>query len=388
MAILNRIRILTGIAAGLCILASSTAADAKDITVGFITSLSGPVSSLGIPYQKGIKTAIAYQGEIGGHKIKVIELDDASNPTEASRNARKLIDEEKVDIILGSAGGPSTLAIAAIARENKTQQLALSNTDLPGPDGAWMITIPQSAPLMISAVIDRMKANGVKTVGYIGYSDSWGDLVYNSLVKAAQSADIKVVSNERYARSDSAVTGQIIKIVALRPDAVITGTSGTPGALPYLELAKRNYKGQIYGMHSLINPEFVRVAGSSADGMLLPSGPVIVAQDLPADNPIRKISLEFQNLYQKVNGAAVTDEFSAYSFDAWLIFLDAAKRALTKAEPGTPEFRQALHEAITSTKELVGTHGVYNFNPNERYGTDARSRLMIKLDKGQWTLVK
>src|SRR5690606_1336753 len=153
---------------------------------------------------------------------------------------------------------------------------------------------------------------------------------------------IKVLTNERYARADSSVTGQVLKIVSLRPDAVITGTSGTPGALPYLALADRGYKGRLYGMHALINPDFVRVGGKSVEGLLAPTGPVVVGDQLPESNPIRKVSMQFREAYKKANGAYPTDAFSAYSFDAWLVFLDGAKRALAAgAQPGTPEFRVA-----------------------------------------------
>ena len=358
---------------------------AADYKVGFITSLSGPVSSLGIPYQKGIQAAVAYKSEINGRKIRLVQLDDASDPSTAARNARKLIDEEKVDVLIGTAGSPGSLAIAGVARETKTPFISISNSNLPGDEGAWMVTLPQPAPLMLSAVIEHMKKAGVKSVGYIGFSDAWGDLVYDALNKGAPAAGIKVVSNERFARGDSSVTGQILKIVALRPDAVITGTSGTPGALPYLALADRGYKGHLYGMHALINPDFVRIAGNSANGLLAPTGPVVVAEQLPESNPMRKISMDFRAAYQKANNAAATDAFSAYSFDAWLVFLDAAQR--TKGEPGTPVFRVALRDAIVTTKELVGTHSIYNFKPTDRYGSDERSRVVVRLEKGQWKLV-
>jgi branched-chain amino acid transport system substrate-binding protein len=363
-------------------------AQAADLKVGFITSLSGPVSSLGIPYAKGINAAAAYKSEIGGHKVTMIQLDDASDPSTAARNARKLIDEDKVDVIIGTAGSPGALAIAAVARETKTPLISIANASLPGEPGAWMVTIPQPAPLMIGAVVEHMKKAGIKTVGYIGFSDAWGDLVYNSLMKSAEPAGIKVLTNERYARADTSVTGQVLKIVAAHPDAVITGGSGTPGALPYIALAQRGYRGKLFGTHALINPDFVRVGGASVEGLLAPTGPVVVAEQLPESNPIRKVSMDFRDAYKKANGVVPTDAFSAYSFDAWLVFADAAQRALkTKAEPGTPEFRVALHDAINSTHELVGTHGVYNFRPDSRYGSDERSRVMVKLEHGQWKLV-
>ena len=377
-------RALAHVAIGITTL-SAASSWAADLKVGFITSLSGPVSSLGIPYEKGMRAALAYKSELAGRKIQVIQLDDASDPSTAARNARKMIEEDKVDIIIGTAGSPGALAIAAVARETKTPLISIANANLNGEEGAWMVTLPQPAPLMITAVVERMKKSGVKTVGFIGFSDAWGDLVYDALVKAAPGAGIKVVSNERYARADSSVTGQVLKIVALRPDAVITGTSGTPGALPYLALAERGYKGLIYGTHALINPDFVRVGGTSVEGLLAPTGPVVVAEQLPESNPMRKAAMDYRAGYQKANGAVPTDAFSAYTFDAWLLLLDAASR--TKGEPGTPQYRVALRDAIVTTKELVGTHSVYNFKPDSRYGSDDRSRVIVKLEKGQWKLV-
>ena len=380
MRILARLAVVAA-AATVC---SSVLADLK---VGFITSLSGPVSSLGIPYAKGIQAAFVYKGEVAGHKVTLIQLDDSSDPSTAARSARKLIEEDKVDVIIGTAGAPGTLAIAAVSRETKTPLISTANVNLNGEEGAWLVTLPQPAPLMVNALIERMKKSGVKTVGYIGFSDPWGDLVYDALTKGVESAGIKVVTNERYARADQSVTGQVLKIVAARPDAVITGTSGTPGALPYIALAERGYKGQIYGTHALINPDFVRVGGSAVDGILAPTGPVVVAEQLPGDNPMRKVAMDFRAAYQKVHGVAPTDAFSAYSFDAWLVFADAVARVAPKTAPGTPQFRVALRDAIVNTKELVATHSVYNFKPDSRYGSDERSRVVVKLEKGQWKLV-
>jgi len=264
--------------------------------------------------------------------------------------------------------------------------IGLSPISLNPVENPWVMTVAQPTELMINAVVERMKRNGVKTVGFIGFSDAWGDLVYNALMKAAPGAGINVVSNERYARADASVTGQVLKIVALRPDAVMTGGSGTAGALPFLALTERGFRGGIYGQHGLINPDFVRVVSASGQGALMPTGPVIVAEQLPADHPTKKMALDFRAAFQRVKNAPTTDAFSAYSFDGWLVFTDAAARAMTKAEPGTPEFRVALRDAIFSTKELVGTHGVYNFKVGDLYGVDERARVIVKLENGQWKL--
>jgi branched-chain amino acid transport system substrate-binding protein len=359
---------------------------AADLKVGLSVSLSGPNSSLGVPYAKGMQAALAYKPEVNGRKIQLIVLDDGSDPTTAGRNARKLVEEDKVDVLMGTSGVPSAIAMAQVGRESKTPLIGLTPIALDPADNPWVMTVAQPTQLMIDAVVERMKRNGVKTVGYIGFSDAWGDLVYNAMMKAAPAAGIKVISNERYARADASVTGQILKIVAMKPDAVMTGGAGTPGALPFLALQERGFKGGIYGQHGLINPDFVRVVGAAGQGALMPTGPVIVAEQLPADHPTKKIGLDFRAVFQRVNNAPTTDAFSAYSFDGWLVFADAAARAMGKAEPGTPEFRVALRDAIFSTKEVVGTHGVYTFKPGDLYGVDERARVIVKLENGQWKL--
>lgn len=362
------------------------AAQAADLKVGLSVSLSGPNSSLGVPYAKGMQAALAYKGEVNGRKIQLIVLDDGSDPTTAGRNARKLVEEDKVDVLMGTSGVPAAIAMAQVGRDSKTALIGLTPILLDPSENAWVMTVAQPAQLMIDAVVERMKRNGVKSVGYIGFSDAWGDLVYTALMKATATQGIKVLGNERYARSDASVTGQVLKLLALKPDAVMTGGAGTPGALPFLALQERGFQGGVYGQHGLINPDFVRVVGAAGQGALMPTGPVIVAEQLPEDHPSKKIGLDFRAVFQKVNNAPTTDAFSAYSFDGWLVFADAASRAMAKAEPGTPEFRVALRDAIFSTKELMGVHGVYTFKPGNLYGVDERARVIVKLENGQWKL--
>ena len=357
---------------------------AADLKVGLCVSLSGPNSSLGVPYAKGMQAALAYKPEVNGRKIQLIVLDDGSDPTTAGRNARKLVEEDKVDILMGTSGVPAAIAMAQVGRDAKVPMIGLTPIQLDPAENAWVFTVAQPTQLMIDAVVQRMKKDGIKTVGYIGFTDAWGDLVYNALMKSAPEAGIKVLGNERYARADASVTGQVLKLVAMKPDAVMTGGAGTPGALPFLALTERGFKGPVYGQHGLINPDFVRVVGASGQGALMPTGPVIVAEQLPDEYPTKKIAMDFRSVFQKVNNAPTSDAFSAYSFDGWLVFTDAAARA--KGEPGTPEFRLSLRDAIASTKEVVGTHGVYNFKPGNLYGVDERARVIVKLDNGQWKL--
>ena len=215
-------------------------------------------------------------------------------------------------------------------------------------------------------------------------SDAWGDLVYNGAKAAEAAGDIKIQTNERYARTDTSVTAQILKVMAARPDAVLDGGSGTQGALPLLTLAERGFKGNTYGTVALVNPDFVNVGGKAADGIQVSAGPVIVAEQLPDEHFAKKIALDFRSVYQKTHNIPTTDGFSAYSFDAWLIFANAAERALKTAKPGTAEFRTALRDAILSTKELPGVHAVYNFKPGAVTGVDERSLVVVRLTGGAW----
>ena len=359
-----------------------------DVIIGFVTSLSGPGSSIGIPYGKGINAAYEYKKAINGENIRLIQLDDGSDPSAATRNARKLVEEEKVDLLIGTATAPSTIAMAAVASELKVPMIALSPIGkLPESPEQWVVSVPQPASLLVKIVADRMKRDGMKNIGYIGFSDAWGDLVYNG-AKAVEDADgLKVQTNERYARTDTSVTAQVLKVLAARPDAVLDGGSGTQGALPLLTLAERGFKGNTYGTVALINPDFVHVGGKAAEGIQVSAGPVIVAEQLPDDHFAKKLALDFREIYQKANGVPTTDGFSAYSFDAWRIFTSAAERAMKTAKPGTVEFRTALRDEILSTKELPGVHAVYNFKPGMVTGVDERSLVVVRLTNGAWKYV-
>ena len=284
-----------------------------EILVGFVTGLSGPVSSIGIPNAKGLAAGEAYVGEVGGEKLRVIQLDDGSDPTASARNARKLVEQEKVDILIGTSGAPQTLAMATAAIEMKIPMIAVSPIAAvpPGDGGPWVVQTPQPTPLLVQGIVDHMKARGLKTVAFIGFSDAFGDLMYDSLSQSAKAADIKVIANERYARSDSSVTAQVLRALAVRPDAIMLGGTGTPGALPVIALSERGYKGPLYGNHGLISADFLRLAGKAANGIICPTGPVTAAEQLPASNPIQKVALAFRAAFEKANGEATTDSFSS-----------------------------------------------------------------------------
>lgn len=356
-----------------------------EVTVGVTLGATGPGASLGIHYKNAFQLM---PKTLGGEPVKYIILEDGSDATNAGKNARKLITEDKVDVIMGSNGVPSSLQIAQVAFETKTPYLCLTPISLPPEKYHWTFVVPQPTELMMGAVAEHMKAHGVKTVGFIGFSDGWGDLMYKATNHHAAAYGYKVVTDERYARADTSVTGQVLKILAAKPDAVVVGGSGTGGALPHVALVERGYKGTIYHNHGTVNAEFIKVGGKAVEGAIAPTGPLIVPEELPADYPTKAVSSDFTKRYEDAFGAGKRNAFAGYSYDAVLILDAAAPVALKKAKPGTPEFRAALRDALEGVKNVVGSHGVYNMTATNHNGEDERARVLVIVESGTWQLLK
>jgi branched-chain amino acid transport system substrate-binding protein len=356
-----------------------------EITVGVSLGITGPGASLGVHYRN------AYQllpKTLGGEPVRFIILDDASDPTNAAKNARKLVAEDRVDALMGSNGVPSAVQMAQVAAEAKTPITVLTPANLAPEVLHWSFIVPQPTGLMMSAVAEQLRKNNVKTVGYIGYSDTWGDLVYKAIQDHAGKYGYKVVTNERYARADTSVTGQVLRIISANPDAVVIGGSGTGGALPHVALIERGYKKPIYHNHGTVNQEFIKVGGKAVSGAVAPTGPLVVPEELPAEFPTKKVSLDFTQRYEKAFGAGTRNAFAGYTYDAYLLLNAAAPEALKKAKPGTPEFREALRAALENVRNVVGSHGVYNMNPKDHNGLDERARVLVQVQDGAWRLMK
>ena len=365
--------------------AASAGVAQAEITVGVSLGSTGPGASLGIHYRNAFQLI---PKTLGGEPVRYIILDDASDPTNAAKNARKLVSEDKVDVLMGSNGVPSAIQMAQVAAETKTPIVILTPAALSPATLHWSFIVPQPTELMIGAIAEQMKAKGVKTVGYIGFSDTWGDLVLKALEFHAASSGYKVVTNERYARADTSVTGQVLRIMAANPDAVVVGGSGTGGALPHVALVERGYKGPIYHNHGTVNREFIKVGGKAVEGAVAATGPLIVPEELPDSYPTKKVSLEFTRAYEAAFGAGSRNAFAGYSYDGYLLLNAAVPEALKKAKPGTPEFRDALRAALENVKNVVGTHGVYNMSAGNHTGVDDRARVAVRVENGNWRLLK
>ncbi|WP_151448186.1 ABC transporter substrate-binding protein [Lacisediminimonas profundi] len=356
-----------------------------DVNIGVTLSLTGPAASLGIPEKN---TVTLLPATIGGQKVNYIILDDESDTTKAVKNTKKLISEDKVDLIIGSSITPASLAMVDSVAEGQTPMISLAaSSKIVEPVDAkrrWVFKTTQNDIMMSLAVLDSMVKNGVKSVAFIGFADAYGEGWYAEFSKAAAQKGVKLVANERYVRNDTSVTGQVLKIVASKPDAVLIAASGTPAVLPQKTLKERGYTGKIYQTHGVANGDFLRVGGKDVEGTLLPAGPVLVAGQLPNDHPLRKSALEYVSKYEAAFGKGSVSTFGGHAWDAGLVMQNAVAAALKKAQPGSQAFRNALRDSIEGTKDLAGAHAVFNMTPTDHVGQDQRARVIVKIENGAW----
>ncbi|MDY7578127.1 ABC transporter substrate-binding protein [Herbaspirillum sp. RTI4] len=356
-----------------------------DITVGVTLSTTGPAASLGIPEKN---TIALLPTSIAGQKINYIVLDDASDTTQAVKNTRRFITENKADLVIGSTISPNSLSMTEVVAEAQTPMISLAaSARIVEPMDAkkkWVFKTPQNDSMMSLMIVQSMVDMGVKRVGFIGFANAYGEGWYTEFSKAAAIKKLEIVANERFSPSDTSATAQVLKVMSAKPDAILIAGSGTPAVVPQRALKERGYQGKIYQTHGVANADFLRLGGKMLDGTLLPSGPVLVAAQLPADHPVRKVALEYVQKYEAAYGKDSVSLFGGYAWDAGLLLQAALPQALKKAQPGTPEFRAALREALENVKNLNGVHGVYNMSATDHLGLDQRARVMVKIEKGAW----
>ncbi len=369
----------TLIATAATLLVSGTAL--ADITIGVILPLTGPASGLGIPINNQIKL---WPTSIGGEKVKVIVLDDATDPTTGIKDAKRLVTDDKVDVIVGSVATPVAIPVSGIAAESQTVQLSLAPSELPAGKDSWIFRMPQSNTVMAHAIVGHMNKQGIKTVGFLGYTDAYGESWLRDFTSEAEKSGIKVIATERFARTDTSVTAQALKLVAANPDAMLIVASGSGAAMPHKAIVERDFKGKIYQTHAAASRDLVRVGGKDVEGAYVVSGPAVVAEQLPDSHPSKKIALGFIAQYEKAYGAGSRNQFAAHGYDAFLVLEKAVPVAMKKAKPGTKEFRAALRDAFEGMGRTVVAHGVLNWTKEDHWGYTPQTGVMLKVVNGDW----
>jgi len=360
-----------------------TGAALADITVGVVLPLTGPASGLGIP----IKNQIAlWPKKIAGEDLKVVMLDDATDPTTGVKDTQRLVTEDKVDVLIGSAATPVAIPMAAVAAESGTPQLAASPAGLPPGKDKWTFRLPQSNDVMAYAVVQHMKKLNVKTIGFLGYTDAYGELWLKALTAEADKNGMKIVATERFGRADTSVTGQVLKLTSANPDAILIVASGSGAGMPQKAVVERGYKGKIYQTHAAATQDLMRTAGKDADGTYVVSGPATVAEQLPDNHPSKKAAVAFVEQYEKAYGPNSRNQFAGHGADALTALEKAVPIALKKAKPGTPEFRAALRDAFETMGRTVFAHGVMDWTPDNHWGYTNETGVMLKVVDGKFVV--
>lgn len=352
-----------------------------DINIGVSLSLTGGGAALGLPMQTMLK---AMPEMIGGEKVNVIVLDDASDPGKAAQNARRFVSQDKVDVIFGANLTPTTAAISPIATEAETVQV----TGAPSRDGPFVYVLPQGFNVMAHAMMQHIKSKGYKTLGFIGYADGYGEGWLKAMDPMLKAANIKMVDVERFARTDTSVTPQALKLVAARPDAILVVASGSIAPMPEIALRERGYKGAIYQTHGAASPDLIRIGGKTVEGTFVVAGPAIFAENLPDSHPSRAASMAFAKKYRELSGKPQLTPFAGHSNDFILVMEKAIPLALKKAKPGTKEFRIALRDTLDTMGRTVISHGVMNWSKTDHWGYTNETGVMTVVKNGKFEVIK
>ncbi|HNT38399.1 MAG TPA: ABC transporter substrate-binding protein [Rubrivivax sp.] len=367
------------IAAGLIVGVALSAR--AELTVGVVLSLSGPASGLGIPTHNGFKL---WPDSIAGQKLKMIVLDDATDPATGVKNVRRLVTDDKVDVILGSTTTPISVAMAEEAAQSGTLQIAISPPPLPPGKDTWTFRMAHSATVIAHPMVAHMKKHGVKNVGFLGYTDAYGESWLKEFGAVAEQAGLKMTAIERFQRTDTGVTAQALKLVSANPDAILVVASGSGAAMPHRALVERGFKGRIYQTHAAASRDLMRVGGKDVEGSYVVSGPATVAEQLPDANPSKKAALDYVQKYDKAYGAGMRNQFAAHAYDTLMVLEKVVPMALRKAEPGTREFRAALRDAMENMGPLPVSQGVLNFTKSDHWGFTNDSAVVLKVVNGDW----
>lgn len=356
-----------------------------DVNIGVSLSLTGPGSGLGIPVNNQFKL---FPKTIAGEKVNLIILDDASDPGKGANNARRFLTEDKVDMIIGSSITPVSAAMIPLAAEAKTVQLAVSPVGGPPDQERWLFRLPQGADVIAYPIVEHMKKTGIKTVGFLGYADAYGEIWLKAMNPALEKAGIKMVAVERFARTDTSVTPQALKLSSANPQAILVVASGSGAAMPHKALVERGYKGKIYQTHAAATPDLVRIGGKDVEGGYVSSGPAVVAEQLPDSHPSKKAAVDFVTNYEKAYGPGSRNQFAAHSYDAAIVLQKILPVALKKAKPGTPEFRAALRDAMETMGRTVFSHGVMNWSAKDHWGYTNETAVLLQVKDGKFVVVQ
>jgi branched-chain amino acid transport system substrate-binding protein len=357
------------------------------VRIGLMVSATGPTSAIGIPQKN---TGDILPKTIGDATVEYISLEDGGDTTRAVQNVKKLIQENHIDALIGPSTTPNAFAILDVIADAKVPMMATVGTSaVVEPLDAkkrWVFKTTQNDDLIAAALLKHMARNGVKSVGFIGFNDPYGDNWLKVFSALGEKSGVKVVAAERFGRTDASVTGQAIKLIAAKPDAMLIAAVGGPAVLPQSTLRDQGFKGTIYQTHAVATDDFIKLGKDKVEGTVLAAGPMLVIDEIPDSNPTRKVALAYITRYEKQFGSRPAT-FGANTWDAGLLLERAIPIALKAGKPGTEAFRAALRDALEREREVIGCQGVFNMSPTNHNGMDERARVLVTVRDGKFRLL-
>ncbi|GLI34019.1 ABC transporter substrate-binding protein [Desulforhabdus amnigena] len=355
----------------------------KDVyKIGGIFSITGPSSFLGDPEKKSLEMVvdkINAEGGIDGHMLEAVIYDTEGDPGKAVLAVNKLISKDNVLAIIGPSLTPTTLAVVPIVEKSQVPLISCAaGIKITEPVKPWVFKTAQSDVLAVAAIYEHMKKHGIKKVGIITVENAFGESGKEQLLAQAPKFGLEIVQQESFGAKDTDMTPQLTKLRSAQPDAVICWGTNPGPAVVAKNARQMNLNMPLYQSHGVASPKFIELAGDAADGILLPTGKILVAQQLPETDPQKAVLLDYINTFEKRFEMPVSG-FGGYAYDAMHLLADALK--------GTEGDKQKIRDALEKITGKIGVTGVFNFTAQDHNGLGSDAFVMVKIEKGTWKLL-
>lgn len=353
--------------------------------IGAVLDISGPAASLGTPERNTIemlKDKLNAQGGINGHPLDVVILDNKSNETEAVLAIKKLIDSEKVVAVLGASTSGPSLAMLDTAQKSGIPLVSLAASSKivePVADRKWVFKTAQSDIIVANKLASQFKEKGLQKVAFLYMNNAYGESGRQAFATAAQTHGLQVVVEEKFEATDKDMTPQLTRVKRSDAQAALVWAIPPSASIITKNFKQLDLKIPLFHTHGVGNQQFLDLAGDAANGVRLAVGKLLVADQLPDNDPQKKVLLEYINDYKaKFNGNPST--FGGHAWDGFNLVVDA----LAKAGDDPAKTRDELEKA----KNFTGISGVFNMSAQDHNGLDESCLVMVEVRDGKWTLIK
>jgi branched-chain amino acid transport system substrate-binding protein len=351
------------------------------IKIGAVLDITGAGASLGVPERQTLRMLaqqVNADGGIDGRQVELIIEDNQSTEDAAAQAATELITEEQVDILLGASRTGPSLAMRPIAESNQIPMISLAANAAIVEDSEWVFKTAQNDEVVLQNIVDLASQRGWKNLALVRDASAFGEGVQETLTALGESAGIQVTTTQKFAPDGSDFTAQMVNVREANPDATLIWGIPPAVALAQKAYTQLNLNAPVIQSHGIGNQVFLETAGASANGLLAPLGRLLVADQLPADDPQKEVIEQFIADYQaEYNESPST--FAGHAYDGFQIAVQALREAGTDPE--------ALRDYVENLEGFVGISGVFNFSPDNHSGLDKTALAIVTVENGDWKLV-